>query len=329
MQRLFAVGKTMSLLLCAGLASQAQDQPCLHRTVISNVVNEVGKSAVGCDEKCFQASLGGKPAHIEAVNHVSRPARIVVLLDASGSMRDKSKWDMALFVATTLFTEAPDDNPMALIVFGTDVFDRVGLSVDKHAALQELEKFKLKSLPEKERRTAIYDALLEGLAMLGPSEPGDVLCFITDGTDNVSKNSIKKVKEVLLPGETRMFGTLLMLPFNYSFASYLEHRDASEFEETISDSGGSYWIFYGAKNLRTTPAYELTEQYRKSVSTLLGNLFQQANNFYRLDLLLPKSVDKQKNWELSLVPLPGLDKKTWRVIYPRKLLPCEQSSLSK
>jgi hypothetical protein len=325
MQRLLATGRIMGILLCAGLASHAQEQPCFHRTVIANVVSKAEVPAGGCDESCFRATVAGERVLIESVNQVSRPARIVVLLDASDSMRSSSKWEMALFVSAILFKNASPASPMALLVFGNDVFGRVGLSVDKHTALQTLQQLKLKSLPKKEKQSAIYDALLEGLAMLGPPEPGDVLYFITDGADTVSRNRLEKVKETLLIAKTRLFGTLL-LSSRDNWRGIREREDASPFEEMIRDSGGGSSVFYGSMLSKDSPLYNLTDQYRGMVTSLHRNLLQQANNFYRLEFRLPKAVDKMRNWELDLTSRPGLDKKTWHVVYPRKLMPCEQSS---
>lgn len=45
--------------------------------------------------------------------------------------------------------------------------------------------------------------------------------------------------------------------------------------------------------------------------------------FYRLEIELPQEVDKPREWRLELVPREGFKVKDLRVVYQRKLLPCE------
>ena len=67
---------------------QAQQDHCLNRTIAVNVLSEDVHVVEGLSAKNFRGKVHGHPVEIVSVNRDSGPRRIVIVLDASGSMRD-------------------------------------------------------------------------------------------------------------------------------------------------------------------------------------------------------------------------------------------------
>ena len=59
----------------------------------------------------------------------------------------------------------------------------------------------------------------------------------------------------------------------------------------------------------------------------LHRLYEQMCEFYRLDLKLPKRVDKPTEWKLEVVDENGRPNRRVEVHYPHRLMPCPMVSL--
>ena len=92
-------------LLCASIlvlnfarASYSQDESCQHRTVPLSVYDSEGLTIRGLTPSDFEAKYRGQPVKLLSIVPDDRPHRIVILLDASGSM--KEMWRPALAAAS-------------------------------------------------------------------------------------------------------------------------------------------------------------------------------------------------------------------------------------
>ena len=312
------------LLTPLPVCSQEPPDSCLRRTVVASVVDGEGAIVAGLTAEHFRASFRRKPVEILSARLESKPRRIVVMLDASGSMADDRslRWHLARRVASDLISRAPVGTPVALAVFAKRVIHTVGFDRGREAVLQELatleEHPKLKS-PEK--LTGIYDALLEVANLLGQPEGGDSIYLLTDGWDTVSRAKARSVEHALLGQNIRLFAFLLY-PDPISFRVPSDYGGTQGLLDLSLLTGGGYtYVRFEYPNGRIR--YELEESDRAQLANALRLMEQRAMNVYRLEVELPRDVDKPREWKLELVPREGVKVKELRVVYPRKLLPCE------
>src|ERR1700693_5679431 len=64
----------------------AQKPDCTHRMVFVSVLDREGNAVPGVTAADFRATVDNKPANIVSAVRDAQPRRIVVVLDASGSM---------------------------------------------------------------------------------------------------------------------------------------------------------------------------------------------------------------------------------------------------
>jgi hypothetical protein len=59
-----------------------------------------------------------------------------------------------------------------------------------------------------------------------------------------------------------------------------------------------------------------------AVASHTDSLYGAMNSFYRLEIELPRPVDKMRSWKLELANSPAGAKQHPELAYPRELLPC-------
>ncbi len=77
-------------------------------------------------------------------------------------------------------------------------------------------------------------------------------------------------------------------------------------------------VFGGAIRDRVSKAYVPLE----GVPESLVQFYRQMGEFYRVEVELPREVDKAREWELEVVGADGKKRKDVRVVYPRRLAKC-------
>src|SRR3990167_3518790 len=123
------------LLLLVGAALEALAQACTveggprRRTLAVNVLDEQGNQVSGLTASNFRAEFRGQPVKILSATLDTRPRRIVILLDTSGSMAARvGKWELATAAAEDFLRWGPADSSIALVTFGEKVEQRIGFS---------------------------------------------------------------------------------------------------------------------------------------------------------------------------------------------------------
>jgi acyl-CoA synthetase (NDP forming) len=95
------------LLLWVVSNRPAQEPPCSQRTVLATVIDKPGNPVRGLSAANFRGEFRGHTVQIISATLDTRPRRIVLLVDASGSMTaadSRRKWDAAKMIATALAT---------------------------------------------------------------------------------------------------------------------------------------------------------------------------------------------------------------------------------
>ena len=310
------------VLLWAVSSLPAQEPPCSQRTVLATVIDREGNPIRGLTAADFRGEFRGHTVQIISATLDTRPRRIVVLVDASGSMTEadpRGKWDAAKMIALDFL--ASTKCSVSLLTFSTTVLEKVGFASDaaslaeKSAAIERAAKRPVKGY----RKTALYDAVKVALADLGPQSQGDVIYAITDGGDNASRTRFAEVEEALLASEVRFFAFLIL---SRKFPVPPEEDEGPRDLLSLTQRTGGRLVSLYPDTALPTGQYWHNEKGRKAILEEAFHLYQQMGEYYRMEIRLPLVVDKPRNWRLDVVDATGKVRRDVEVLYPRRLMPC-------
>ena len=168
------------LILCVIAAAtsnlNAQGDDCSKRTVAVNVRDKSGQLVAGLLPSSFRAREEGHPLNVLKARIDVGPRRVVLAVDASGSIN--RSLEVARLVASNLALQSPNGFQIALIIFSGQIVDSIQFG---RPATDIVEK--LAQLQTSKGRTAIKDALMHAAEMFGTPQLGDSIYVITDGGD--------------------------------------------------------------------------------------------------------------------------------------------------
>jgi hypothetical protein len=312
------------------VSAQAQDDSCLRRTIPISVIEKTGSPATGLVAGDLRGVFRRKPVHILSATQDIRPRRIIILLDARGSMmrENRAKWQLALLAATKLVTTASDEGKVSLVMFTDKVEGTPDLGESRDSILRRLQEVApgRKALPK--GRTALWDAVLAGALALGPSAFGDAIYLITDGGGHASRQKHSFVERTLLESGVRLFGF-------FFDEGYPELTGLSDIIDLVDDTGGvaltlspretdDAWQITPTHTLYASPK-EMLSQLDSSIQAQLRHISQ----FYSLEVALPRKVDKPRDLLLTFAKpkdKPGHDRS---LSYARKFFPCSAAAQAK
>ncbi len=158
------------------------EEVILHATV----VDERGRLVTNLNRSAFQVFEDGKPAQITSFRHEDIPVALGIIIDNSGSMRDKRP---AVNSASLNLVRASNPQDQVFVV---NFNDEYWLDQDYTSDVAKLKE----ALEHIESRggTALYDAVIASADHLKKSAQLDkrVLLVVTDGEDNVSRESLEQ-----------------------------------------------------------------------------------------------------------------------------------------
>jgi len=307
------VTASMALIFVFAGPARAQQNECRQRVVPIHVSTRDGAPPPNLIAAQFEATYAGKPVRVTGVSGEHQPQRLIVLLDASGSVRGGTTagWEATVQVAAQLLAGLPPLE-IGLALFSEEVEPVVGPTTDRERLLEEIER--LRTGPrEAERgrrqRTALWDSLLDSAEMFGPLRPGDVLYVITDGVDNFSETRPMAVTQALVSGGIRLFAFAIA---NQGFA-----YGSGELERMVEDTGGvvaagsaTDWRAFSAAPSSSPIGAALYAQHR------------QISGFHRLELELAETIVRPQTWNLTLTGPQESELKNLELSYPLRLFPC-------
>jgi hypothetical protein len=322
-----AILATLGAALLAPGGAPAQQADCRQRTLPVNVVYRDGLRVGGFAPQDFRGTLRGKPVEIVSLQQDSRPRRIVILLDASGTMVQPARnWAWARAMAGYFAAVAPARSSLGQIVFSGQVNQKVDLTTDHKGFVEALTSLpqKGKDLPGRTRGTALWDAILEGLAMLGQPQPGDAIFVIAGAGDSSGRAKGRQVEAKLAAAGVRLFAAVVSDNFTEIYQTK-EFTTVKELGAVVKTTGGET-IYISPEAYSPDPPTEANEPERTEVFEKTRRLAQLMDSFYQMTILLPAEPDKAREWKLEIAPSSKFKRRDYQLIYPRKLAPCAASS---
>jgi hypothetical protein len=317
--KFFLLVAILSAFPTSCFAQQALSSPLGTRSMVVNVVDARGNAARDLTKESFRLRLNGKPAAVLDAQYSLAPHRVVVLLDISGSMTGEEatkKWRVAREAARDLLAETPSDMPIALLTFSVTVRDVFDFSQGRSAITKWLnegpgQRPKLKY----PARTALFDAILAGLRLLQPIQPGDSVYVITDSGDNASRASASQTKKALLQAGVRAFAFLL----DERLMTPREQGSKLSFLSMVEDSGGSVSAVSGRQQEWSWDSdYVDNDASRETIRSDTKLLKNQINELWTLQIATALSTKKSKV-KLEVVSHDGVVRKDVAVNYCRIL----------
>jgi Mg-chelatase subunit ChlD len=319
----------LSLLALSGTLP-AQEDPCLNRAVIVNVLAQDGTPVRGLVATNFRARLRHRILNFDSVSLNVSSRRVVILIDVSGSMTTSTGLEASTEFANELIRSASPLVSFGLLTFTDRVQDRVDFSLDRKPFRDELTKLqttnwsRLKGI----RKTAWLDALMQALRFLEPARRGDAICILTDGLDNASTSRPRDVREALSASGARLFNLLVsdMAWFGPHAHATEEIGQLEKLQPLVAASGGDSLATGTNDNpVLSDPNYPraITGDRRQAILSFARLVAQEIGEFYDLEIKLPSPLTKPQGWKLEVVDARGKTNNRLRVLYPRQLAACD------
>lgn len=166
------------------------------------VTDKHGKLVRGLKAENFQVLENGVPQTISTFNEEDRPLTIGLVVDSSGSMRNKRAEVLA---AALGFVESSNREDQVFVVnFNEKVSFGLPSGVAFTNNVQELEEAIAKSPATGE--TALYDAIVVAMKHLKlGSKEKKALLIVSDGGDNASAARLKQVVDLALQNSASIY----------------------------------------------------------------------------------------------------------------------------
>jgi Ca-activated chloride channel homolog len=159
----------------------------LHATV----VDEQGHLITGLDKSAFSISENGTPQAITSFRREDIPVEIGIVVDNSGSMRDKrGQVNQAVL---NLIRASNSEDQVFVVNFGQNPYLDQDFTSDVNLLQAALHQVSAKG------STALYDAIVASAVHLenNPRLSKKVLLVITDGQDNMSRATLQEASRRL------------------------------------------------------------------------------------------------------------------------------------
>ena len=224
-------------------------------------------------------------------------------------------------IGAQIISGADPKTSLAMAVFSSRIDRSVPFTAGAGAVAKEIRALDsvARGVPKKDRKTAIFDAIKESLPMFGKSRPGDVICLVTDGSENHSQSLKQELNRSLSANGTRVYAILLMAHDNDFMAHINElpgHRDIHELAKRSGGMTDMLWtgVYWDSRRWSSS--------LMESALALCQLLNLQFGNGYIIRTLLPGGLKKPESWKLKVIGQDGKVNPSLSTFYPR-LLPCQ------
>jgi hypothetical protein len=261
------------------------------RVVAVDVVDRDGNQVPMLTAADFRGEFRGQPVTIQSAAPATSARRVAMIVDTSGRA-ERSPSGFVWSTTENLIRRLTPDHGVRIFTVTDTLRSHSDLSTDVGALQEGLNEAKGHPF---EGGSSLYDGMLAAGRAIARGELGDVICLISDGEDTTSYATARDVEIALVRSGIRLFWIRMG-------AAIRSERLADIIEAT----GGL--VFEPGR-----PG--------KDVDGELGSLHRLITQVYRLELALPRAVDKPRRWTLELIGPNGQKRKDVRLAYPRLLVP--------
>ncbi len=158
------------------------------------VIDEKGRTVTDLNQRDFRVWEDGVPQTINGFEHMDQPVSMGILVDNSGSMRDKRA--AVNLAAMDLLRESNSRDAAFVVNFNDRAYLDQGFTSDLVALNRSLSRF------DSHGTTALYDAVAASADELAKhaKDRKQILLIITDGADNASRldlqQAIRRVQDL-------------------------------------------------------------------------------------------------------------------------------------
>lgn len=255
----------------------------------------------------LKVAVDGTQTEVLSLSLSSGPRRIVLMVDTSGSMSpspQRSGWGIALRTAAFAYASIPSDSSVALVTFGDKVRGvSDGFQNRPTVGRRMLDLAK----QEPTGRTALFDSIDQALSLLRVPQLGDAIYLVTDGGDNKSQVSIRKLKEKLAVHGVRVF--VFLVPIDGVMT--VEEAEGQSQMRDLAEYTGGYVI--------RAPWHEIGTNDKAWLTRVATQIRSQLQEMYQIELHMP-NVESSKGRIKVGSAGRKLDNST--LTYPRQLVPC-------
>ncbi len=301
----------LSLLGVQGVS--AQEDACRRRVIAVGVSNIENNIVTGMTPANFQATMNHHPIEILSVTPNSKPARVIIVLDGSGSMTHEPKiWQAYISVAQDVLDQLPLSTPMGFMLF-TDHVELKGQLPTKHAAIRDqLEQLRSRN---KKATTALYDTIQAAALQFNPPIPGDSIYLLSDGDDDASRATLATAEDLLIERGVRLFTFSISVKEPHPSRMRWDKGQSRDFVEAT----GGYSVLIPEGRAESLPARIGVTTAPDEDLVQLRKQIKLISNFERVELELPADLRKTENLELKSTGIPG---PALSLTYPGKLPAC-------
>jgi hypothetical protein len=211
-----------------------------------------------------------------------------------------SKWQRAVEFAVEIVQESPSSAEFALVIFADNELRTVEFGKTGPEFITEIMSFKN---VKPYGHTALRDAMWKAVSMFEPNLVGDTIVVVSDGGDNQSKVSMRRLREAVWSRGIRVM-----------YAQFVDHvvppgevvlGDADT--TWLSDSSGGFLSHIEDPQVLPKVAQEIA---------------LEIENYLAVRITLPTPLEKQASLHLEAVDPSGRKRKNIELRFPEKLLPC-------
>jgi len=192
------------------------------------VTDSMQRFVIGLNQENFQVFEGKKPQTIRNFSREDMPASIGIILDMSGSMKDKIE---RLREAVTQFCEAANPrDEFFMIVFS----DQPRLAIDFTSSSDDIEHELV--FTQAQGRTSLLDAIHMGLRKMEEAKYGKrALLIVSDGGDNHSRHNEPDIRALTKESDVMIYSIGL---FDRYVPTAEEMRGPALLSEIAEPTGG-------------------------------------------------------------------------------------------
>ncbi|HKV26627.1 MAG TPA: vWA domain-containing protein [Candidatus Acidoferrum sp.] len=309
-------------------ANDAQELPCTSRKMAVSFRDGQNLPLGNVSVADLEAKLHGKQVKLVSLAPDSRPHRIVLVIDNSGSMAteegDPALWPLGISLATHFFQENRERAQIAILFFNSQVTDEVHFAQGNPAVGEKLQQ--VAQDPHYERshirgKTALRDAIFQATLLLDHPTSADAIYVLTDGGDNASHESAAELDRRLAVTSVRVFAVLLYRGPPYRDRTPEEETGPRDLADMAHKTGGE--ILTAAEWRGKRVALSANADARVNSEEMLNRLYKTIFQDQLLEIELPSPIKLNERWELHFSKAARHQYKNSRIVYPDTLISCD------